>query len=137
MKIDKSFAGKAKNVDEAPEPFRQNLREQIKSDEAVSLLVYSPVFKSAGRRFDATVVAVTNERWLMLAEEENGNVKVSGASFDDTLARRVDGDLVVWSDENRLRVQREAMLKRSFNSTLSMRKCIARPLTSFSMQSKE
>ena len=50
-----------------------------------SLLVYSPVFKSAGRRFDATVLAITNERWLMLAEGEDGNVKVSGASFDDTL----------------------------------------------------
>ena len=85
MNINKSFAGKAKNVDQAPEPFRQNLRELIKSDEVVSLLVYSPVFKSAGRRFDATVVAVTNERWLMLAEEENGRVKVSGSSFDDTL----------------------------------------------------
>ena len=85
MNINKSFAGKAKNVDQAPEPFRQNLRELIKSGEVVSLLVYSPVFKSAGRRFDATVVAVTNERWLMLAEEENGRVKVSGSSFDDTL----------------------------------------------------
>ena len=85
MKIDKSFAGKAESVDEAPEPFRQNLRELLTSDEVVSLLVYSPVFKSAGRRFDATVVAITNERWLMLAEEGNGHVKVSGSSFDDTL----------------------------------------------------
>jgi len=85
MKIDRSFAGRATSVDEAPEPFRQSLREQIKPYEAVSLLGYSPVFKSAGRRFDATVLAITNERWLMLAEEENGNVKVSGASFNDTL----------------------------------------------------
>jgi hypothetical protein len=85
MKIDRSFAGKAKSVDEAPDPFRQSLRENIKPDEAVSVLVYSPVFKSAGRRFDATVLAITNERWLMLAEEENGNVAMRGASFEDTL----------------------------------------------------
>jgi hypothetical protein len=85
MKIDRSFAGKAKSVDEAPEPFRQILREQIKPREGVLLLVYSPVFKSAGRRFDATILAITNERWLMLAEEESGNVRVSSASFDDTL----------------------------------------------------
>ncbi len=85
MKIDKSFAGKATSVEEAPDPFRQSLRENIEPDEAVSLLVYSPVFKSAGRRFDATVLAITNERWLMLAEEENGNVAVGAASFEDTL----------------------------------------------------
>ena len=48
MKIDKSFAGKAKNVEDAPDPFRQSLRENIEPDEAISLLVYSPVFKSAG-----------------------------------------------------------------------------------------
>lgn len=85
MKIDRSFAGKAKNVDEAPEPFRQSLQENIEPDETVSLLVYSPVFKSAGRRIDATVLAITDERWLMLTEEENGNVIVRGASFEDTL----------------------------------------------------
>lgn len=85
MKIDKSFAGKATSVEEAPDPFRQSLRENIEPDEAVSLLVYSPVFKSAGRRFDATVLAISNERWLMLAEEENGNVAVRAASFEDTL----------------------------------------------------
>ena len=85
MKIDRSFAGKVKNVDEAPEPFRQSLQENIEPDETVSLLVYSPVFKSAGRRIDATVLAITDERWLMLTEEENGNVIVRGASFEDTL----------------------------------------------------
>jgi hypothetical protein len=85
MKIDKSFAGKANSVDEAPDLFRQSLLENIGPDEAVSLLVYSPVFKSAGRRFDATVLVITSERWLMLAEEENGNVAVRGASFEDTL----------------------------------------------------
>jgi hypothetical protein len=31
------------------------------------------------------VLAVTSERWLMVAEEEDGQTKVSGASFDDTL----------------------------------------------------
>ena len=85
MKIQKSFAGKAKSVDEAPDPFGHSLQENIEPEEVVSLLVYSPVFKSAGRRFDATVLAITNERWLMLAEEEDGHVAVRSASFEDTL----------------------------------------------------
>jgi hypothetical protein len=85
MKIDKGFAGKTTSVEETPDPFRQCLVENLGPDEAVSLLVYSPVFKSLGRRFDATVIAITDERWLILAEEENGHVRVSGAPFEDTL----------------------------------------------------
>jgi hypothetical protein len=136
MKIDRSFAGKAKNVDEAPEPFRQSLQENIEPDETVSLLVYSPVFKSAGRRLDATVLAITDERWLMLAVEENGNVAVRGASFEDTLLLELT-EILLFGQMKIDIASTGSPPQAHFSSMWLRRKCIARPLTLFSMLSKD
>ena len=71
----------------------------------------------------------------MLAEEENGNVIVRGASFEDTLLLELT-EILLFGGVDELRVDGEARPQAHFSSMWSRRKCIARPLTSFSMLSK-
>jgi len=84
MNIDTRFASKAENVDETPEPFRRHLRKHLKPNEQASFLVYAPAYTSV-EKFPATVLAVTDQRWLIFEGEEDESVSVSEAAFDDTL----------------------------------------------------
>ena len=85
MKIDSRFASKAKRVDETPEPFREQLKKHLKPDEEISLLVCAPAYLALREKFPATVLAVTDQRWLIVAEVQPGVGRVSGATFDETL----------------------------------------------------
>ena len=68
MKLDSRFASKAESVADAPEPFREQLREHLKPKEEVSLLVCAPAYASLREKYPATVLAVTDQRWLIVAE---------------------------------------------------------------------
>jgi hypothetical protein len=85
MKMDSRFASKAQSVDETPEPFREQLRKQLRADEEVSLLVCAPAYHFSKDKFPATVLALTDQRWLIVEEVQSGVTKVSGAAFDETL----------------------------------------------------
>ena len=85
MKIDSRFASKAKRVDETPEPFREQLKKHLNPDEEISLLVCAPAYLSLREKFPASVLAVTDRRWLIVAEAQPGVARVSGAAFDETL----------------------------------------------------
>ena len=51
MKSDGRFASKAESVADAPEPFREQLREYLKSKEEVSLLVCAPAYASLREKY--------------------------------------------------------------------------------------
>ncbi|MFZ0709249.1 MAG: hypothetical protein WAM53_04345, partial [Terrimicrobiaceae bacterium] len=85
MKIDSRFASKAESIDETPEPFREQLKKHLKPGEKISLLVCAPAFRSSREKFPATALAVTDQRWVIVAEEQPGVASVSGAAFDETL----------------------------------------------------
>ena len=86
MKIDNRFATKIKDMDEIPEPFRRQLRKLFTPDERISLLVYAPAYTSVGdRRFPATVLAVADQRWVIVEDQADGSSRVSQAAFEDTL----------------------------------------------------
>jgi len=85
MKSDSRFASKAESVADAPEPFREQLREYLKPKEEVSLLVCAPAYASLREKYPGTVLAVTDQRWLIVAETHPNVAEVEGATFDDTL----------------------------------------------------
>jgi hypothetical protein len=85
MDIDTRFPTKLNAIDDAPTPFRSVLVDNISSQEAIRLLVHAPLFSAAYLRLPATVLAVTDNGWLVASEAEDGTVGVQKSTFSDTL----------------------------------------------------
>jgi hypothetical protein len=83
MEIDTRFPTKLDTVSDAPEPFRSALLESIPSGEPVRLLVHAPAFSTGNEKSPATVLAVTDNGWLVASETEAAAVEKS--DFSETL----------------------------------------------------
>ncbi len=81
MHIDNNFPTKLFAVDDVPEPFRGALQEHLSPREVV--LIYSPAFSTLENLpeesapgnigkilIPASVLAITDDRWLVVTEEE-------------------------------------------------------------------
>jgi hypothetical protein len=85
MEIDTRFPTKLDTVSDAPEPLRSALVESFPSGEPVRLLVHAPAFATEDAKSPATVLAVTNNGWLVVSETEDGGVALEKSDFSDTL----------------------------------------------------
>ena len=70
------------SVEEAPEVFRQALREY--HTEQFDLMLYSPAYQ-LGRRYPASILVVTQMGWLALIDDAAGHVAVHQAAYTETL----------------------------------------------------
>ena len=84
MEIDTRFPTKFSTVSDAPEPFQSALVKNLPSGEPVRLLVHAPAF-AAEEKSPATVLAVTNNSWLLASETEDGGAAVEKSNFSDVL----------------------------------------------------
>src|SRR6266478_6850445 len=85
MEIDTRFPTKLNTVSDAPEPLRSAFAESLPSGEPVRLLVHAPAFATEEEKSPATVLAVTNNGWLVASETEGGSAAVEKSDFSDTL----------------------------------------------------
>ena len=85
MEIDTRFPTKLNTVSDAPEPLHSALKESLPSGQPVRLLVHAPAFTTGDEKSPATVLAVTNNGWLVASETEDGGVAVEKSDFSDTL----------------------------------------------------
>jgi hypothetical protein len=85
MEIDAILPTKLNAIAEAPEPLRSAVSENIPSKSALRLLVHAPAFSTATEKTPATVLAVTNEGWLIATETEAGVATVEKSNFSETL----------------------------------------------------
>src|ERR1700719_3605701 len=85
MQIDTRFPTKLDTVSDAPEPLRSELVKSLPSKEPVRLLVHAPAFPTADEKSPATLLAVTNNGWLVAAETEDGGAVLVKSDFDNTL----------------------------------------------------
>jgi hypothetical protein len=85
MEIDTRFPIKLTTVSDAPEPLRSALTESLPSGESVRFLVHAPTFTAEEEKSPATVLAVTNNGWLVTSESESGGATVAKSSFSDIL----------------------------------------------------
>ncbi len=81
----KSFPACAKSITELPSPFRQALVESLSETEDLKHLIFSPAYSTANFQTLASVLCVTNQRWLVALCQDDGNVTVSECSYDSTL----------------------------------------------------
>ena len=84
MEIDTRFPTKLSTVSDAPEPFQSALVKNLPSGEPVRLLVHAPAFATE-EKSPATVLAVTNNSWLLASETEDGGAAVEKSNFSDVL----------------------------------------------------
>ncbi len=85
MEIDTRFPTKLDTVSDAPEPLRTALVESIPPGESVRLLVHAPAFPQGDKKSPATVLAVTNNGWLVASETEEGGAALEKSAFSDIL----------------------------------------------------
>jgi hypothetical protein len=85
MQIDTRFPTKLDTVSDAPEPLRSELVKSLPSKEPVRLLVYAPAFPTGDEKSPATLLAVTNNGWLVASETEDGGAALVKSDFSNTL----------------------------------------------------
>lgn len=84
MDIDTRFPTKLDSISDAPHPLRTALVDNFPLNESVRLLVHAPA-STGDEKTPATVLAVTNNGWLVASETEDGGVSVEKSNFSDTL----------------------------------------------------
>jgi hypothetical protein len=85
MNIDTRFPTKLDTVSDAPEPLRSELVKNLPTEVPVRLLVHAPAFPTGDEKSPATVLAVTNDGWLVVSETEDGGAILVKSDFSNTL----------------------------------------------------
>jgi hypothetical protein len=79
------FPTSATRIEDTPTPFREALSQRIQENESVRHLICSPEFGAAKFRALASLLCVTDRRWLIVLPESDGSTMVDESSFDSTL----------------------------------------------------
>jgi len=85
MDINDRFATRANGVEETPEPFRRALFERLSPRDRIHLLAFKPARTIPDARSPATLLTVTDRRWLLVSADEDERASVVECAFDDTL----------------------------------------------------
>jgi hypothetical protein len=85
MVIDDRFATRMTSVEETPEPFRGALLERLSPHESIDLLTFNPSCTIHSIRSPATLLALTDRRWLLVSDDELDGLTVVECTYDDTL----------------------------------------------------
>jgi len=85
MDADHRFRTWANKLEEMPEPFRGSLLEHLSPQDSIHLLAFNPSQMSQGVRSPATLLTLTDRRWLVVSDDEDGRASAVECTFDDTL----------------------------------------------------
>jgi hypothetical protein len=72
-------------IDEVSPRFEATLERNLPSDEPIHHLLFSPEFSATTTHHPASVLCLTDRRWLIALEEHHGAVIAQSATFDETL----------------------------------------------------
>jgi hypothetical protein len=81
----RQFATAAKSITQRSSPFREALVGRVCETEEVKYLIFSPVYGTANFQTLASVLCVTNRRWLIVLGKDDVNTTVAESSYDSTL----------------------------------------------------
>jgi hypothetical protein len=79
------FPSSAESIFELSSPFRDVLIERVSGRENVKHLIYSPAFGTAKFKTLASVLCITDRRWLIVTCEDDGSTAVAECTYDSTL----------------------------------------------------
>jgi hypothetical protein len=79
------FATCTKSLEDVPAPLLEALSKHIRENEAVTDLIFSPAFRAGRFSILASLLCITDNRWLVLLLESDGSITVDTASYETTL----------------------------------------------------
>jgi hypothetical protein len=79
------FASCMKRLEDAPKPFREALSKSVRENEAVLGLIFSPAFRAGRFSTLASLLCMTDSRWLVVLLQSDGSITVDTASYETTL----------------------------------------------------
>jgi hypothetical protein len=79
------FPTRVEHLDDLPARFREALSTRIPENEAVIDLMFSPVYRAGTFTSLASVLCVTENRWLVVLLQKEGRITVDTASYETTL----------------------------------------------------
>ena len=79
------FPSCIKHLEDVPPPFREALSNCVGESESVIDLMFSPAFRAGRFSTLASVLCVTDSRWLVVLLQGDGSVTVDTASYETTL----------------------------------------------------
>jgi hypothetical protein len=80
-----AFAVNLGSVDEAPEPFRQLMREALEPGRVAQRLIFGPSQKTVGKAAPASLLAILQREWVAIIGGEDSEPKVYRCQFAHTL----------------------------------------------------
>src|SRR5215469_5697200 len=79
------FATCSKRIQDTPPPFREALLQRVDEHENVRHLIHSPAFATGKFRTLASLLCVTDKRWLIVLCEKDGGTNVGESPYDSIL----------------------------------------------------
>lgn len=79
------FATRAESIKDVPELFKTALIPHLDQSGGIRSIIVGPSFKTLGERTPATLLVITSSHWLLLSDDESGNIFVAKASYGQTL----------------------------------------------------
>jgi hypothetical protein len=85
METEGRFATRLHSLEETPQPFRAALLDRLDAQDSVRFLAFNPSHGSQGFRSPATLLTLTDHRWLLVSDDDSGGTAVAERALDDTL----------------------------------------------------
>jgi len=79
------FAARSERIEETPAPFREALLQRVDERENIRHLIHSPAFATGKFRTLASLLCVTDKRWLIVLCEKGGSTTVGESPYDSIL----------------------------------------------------
>ena len=95
MDGDDRFTTRANRVEDMPEPFRGVLLEHLSTHDFIDLLAFTPSWTSQGVMSPATLLTLTEHRWLFVSEDDRNGASVVESAFEDTLLVELT-EILLW-----------------------------------------
>jgi hypothetical protein len=75
----------SERIEDTPHPFREALLQRVDEHENVRHLIHSPAFATGKSRTLASLLCVTDKRWLIVLCEKDGSTTVGESPYQSTL----------------------------------------------------
>lgn len=121
------FAACAARIEDTPSPFREALSQRISKTESVRHLLFSPAFAAAKFRAFASLLCVTERRWLILLCQNDGRITIDESSYDATflveltiilLYGQLKIDFIVDREARAAALQFNAVMQRNYSDAI-------------------
>jgi hypothetical protein len=79
------FAAELRSVDDAPEPLRAAMLEELNPHDVIEMLIFGPAQRTIGKASPASLLAILQHEWVIAVFGENVALQVYRCEFGDTL----------------------------------------------------